>query len=181
MDTRMPGHLFSITLNSACPSMSDNESYTFSEAEARRMRRGAFLPILLVAPLALMFGLDKSKSQPMHLLMTFVIASGIAGVIVSIGWYGAKRRITEFSHIILTITDNRLVWSTGASRTEFNLDQVTMIDVQNIRGSVRSIVLRRSDGTKRTLEGYERMDDLLQRICNASSADVTRSSRWLDL
>ncbi|MDA0679403.1 MAG: hypothetical protein O2880_03605 [Proteobacteria bacterium] len=161
--------------------MSDRDSYTISEAEARRMRRGAFLPVLLVVPLALMFGLDKSKSQPMHLLMTFVIASGIAAVIVSIGWYGAKRRIAEFSHIILTVTENRLVWSTGARRTELNLDDVTMIDVQETRGSIRSIILRRSGSTNTTLEGYERMDDLLERICDVSSAAMTRSSRWFDL
>lgn len=145
------------------------------------MRRGAFLPILLVLPMAAMFGLDKSKSQPMHFLMTFAIATGIAAVIVSVSWHGAKRRITEFSRTRLSIVDGKVVWTTGRRKTELNLNDVTKIDVQYARGSVRSIVLRRAGGVQTTLEGYERMDNLLERLCQHSDAEVTRTSRWLGL
>lgn len=145
------------------------------------MRRGAFLPILLILPMAAMYGLDGSKSQPMHFLMTFTVATGIAAVIVSVSWYGAKRRIAEFSRTRLSIVDGKIVWTTGTRKTELSLDDVTKIDVQDTRGSVRSIVLRRAGGSQTTLEGYDRMDDLLEGLCRQSDVEVIRTSRWLGL
>ena len=145
------------------------------------MRRGAFLPILLIFPMAAMFGLDSSKSQPMHFLMTFSVATGIAAVIVSVSWHGAKRRIAEFSRTELSIVDGNVVWTTGSRRTELELADVTKIDVQESGGLVRSIVLRRAGGARTTLEGYERMNDLLGILRQHSDAEITRTSRWLGL
>jgi hypothetical protein len=161
--------------------MADKHTFTLSEAEARRMRRGAFLPILLILPMTAMFGLDSSKSQPMHFLMTFAVASGIAAVVVSMGWYGAKRRIAEFAGVSLVIADGRITWSTATRRTELDLSEVTRIDVQETRGTVRTIVLVRTGGARTTLEGYERMNDLLDGICKYSAVDIVRTSRWLGL
>lgn len=161
--------------------MADREKFTISEAEARRMRRGAFLPILLILPMAAMFGLDASKSQPMHFLMTFTVAAIIGAVIVSVSWNGAKRRIAEFSRTSLAVVDGKIVWTAGSRRTELDLVDVIRIDVQDTRGSVRTIVLSREGGVRTTLEGYERMDDLLARILKHTDAEVIRSSRWLGL
>lgn len=145
------------------------------------MRRGAFLPILLILPMAAMFGLDSSKSQPMHFLMTFTIATIIAAVVVSVSRNGAKRRIAEFSRTSLVVADGEIVWTSGSRRTELNLADITKIDVQDTRGSVRTIVLSREGGVRTTLEGYERMNDLLARIIAHTDVKVTRSSRWLGL
>ena len=161
--------------------MANDETFTLSESEARRMRRGAFLPILLIFPMAAMFGLDSSKSQPMHFLMTFTIATGIAAVIVSVSWHGAKRRIAEFSRTELSIADGNVVWTTGSRQTELMLSDVTKIDVQESGGSVRSIILRRAGGARTMLEGYERMNDLLEILRQHSDAEITRTSRWLGL
>ena len=161
--------------------MADSEKFTLSKAEARRMRWGAFLPILLILPMAAMFGLDSSKSQPMHFLMTFTVATIIAAVIVSVSWNGAKRRIAEFSRTSLAVADGEIVWTSGSRRTELDLADITKIDVQDTRGSVRSIVLSREGGVRTSLEGYERMEDLLARILAHTDAEVIRSSRWLSL
>ena len=161
--------------------MADTDTYTLSAAEARRLRRGAFLPILLILPMAAMFGLDASKSQPMHFLMTFTVASGISAVVVSISWSGAKRRIAEFSQTTLTINDGKIVWMIGSRRTELSLNEVTKIDVQELRGNVRTITLIRAGGARTMLEGYERMNDLLDRLCQHTDAELTRASRWMVL
>jgi len=161
--------------------MAINETFTLSESEARRMRRGAFLPILLIFPIAAMFGLDSSKSQPMHFLMTFTVATGIAAVIVSISWHGAKRRIAEFSRTELSIVDGSLVWTMGSRRTELKLADVTRIDVQESGDSVRSIVLTRAGGARTSLEGYERMNEMLEILRQHSDVEITRTSRWLGL
>ena len=145
------------------------------------MRRGAFLPILLIAPMAAMFGLDSSKSQPMHFLMTLTIAAVIGAVIVSVSWNGAKRRIAEFSRTRLSIVDGKIIWTTGSRQTELNLQEVTKIDVQETRSEVRTIALRRSGGTTTTLEGYERMNELLDRLCQQVDVEVTRTVRWLGI
>jgi len=161
--------------------MADKETFTLSEAEARRLRRGAFLPIVLIVPVAFMFGLESGKPQPMHFLMTFAVATGIAAVVVSISWYGAQRRIAEFSRTRLSIEDGRMVWAVGTRRTELNLDEVTKIDVSEIRGTVRNIVLHRAGGMRTTLEGYGNMNEMLSRLRRYSQADVVRTSRWLGL
>lgn len=145
------------------------------------MRRGAFLPILLIAPMAAMFGLDSSKSQPMHFLMTLTIAAVIGAVIVSVSWNGAKRRIAEFSRTRLSIVDGKIIWTTGSRQTELNLQEVTKIDVQETRSEVRTIALRRSGGTTTTLEGYERMNELLDRLRQQVDVEVTRTVRWLGI
>lgn len=161
--------------------MPDTQSFTLSEAEARRMRRGAFLPILLIAPLAAMFGLDSSKSQPLHFLMTVIVAAIIAAVIVSVSWNGAKRRIAEFSRTHLSIVDRKIIWTTGNRQTELNLQEVTKIDVQETRSEVRTIALLRSGGTTTTLEGYERMNELLDELCQQVDVKVIRTKRWLGI
>lgn len=161
--------------------MSDTQIFTLSESEARRMRRGAFLPILLIVPLAAMFGLDSSKSQPVHLLMTMTVASVIGAIIVSVSWHGAKRRIAEFSRTSLSIADGRIVWTTGNRQTELALAEITRIDVQGSRKAVRTITLRRSGGSTTMLEGYARMDDLLHLLSQQVDVEVTRTGKWLGI
>jgi len=161
--------------------MADTEIFTLSKSEARRMRRGAFLPILLIAPMTAMFGLDKSKPQPMHFLMTLTVAFIIGAVIVTVSWHAAKRRIAEFAATSLSIRNGKLVWTTGAHDTELSLREVTKIDVQGTRKSVRTIVLRRANGAATTLEGYERMNELLDSLCQQVDVEVTRTYRWLGI
>ena len=161
--------------------MADSQSFTLSESEARRMRRGAFLPILLILPMAAMFGLDSSKSQPIHFIMTLTVASVIAAVIVSVSWHGARRRIAEFSKTSLSVVGGKIVWATGSRRTELNLDEVRKINAQGSRDLVRTIVLWRVDGTQTTLEGYERMNDLLELLRQQADVEITRTTRWLGI
>ena len=145
------------------------------------MRRGAFLPILLILPMTIMFGLDSSKSQPMHFLMTLTVSTVIGAIIVSVSWHGAKRRIDEFSRTRLEVVDGKIVWIRGASRTELDLQEVTKIDVQETRRKVRMIELRRAGGVTTTLEGYERMNELLDNICQQINAEVARTNHWLGI
>jgi len=161
--------------------MATNKTFTFSDAEARRMRRGAFLPIALIVPMAAMFGLDASKSQPMHFLMTFAVATGVAAIVVSMGWAGAKRRIAEFAAIRLSVEGGKIVWSTASRRTELDLHDVTKIEVLEIRGAVRTITLVRTNRARTTLEGYERMSELVDEVCAQTDVEVVRISRWMGL
>jgi hypothetical protein len=161
--------------------MADIETFTLSESEARRMRRGAFLPILLILPIAFMFGLDSSKSQPLHFILTFSIAAVIAAIIVSVSWHGARRRIAEFSRISLSVEDGKIVWLTGSRRTELDLNEVTKVDAQGSRALVRSIVLWRADGKRTTLEGYERMNDLFEILRQQLDVEISRTFRWLGI
>jgi hypothetical protein len=153
-----------------------DESFTLSESEARRMRRGAFLPVLLILPMAAMFGLDKSKSQPMHFLMVFSVAVVIAAVVVSIGWYGARRRIDDFSRTTLTITADKLIWNSSLGQSELNLDGITNLSVRKVRGAVRSVVLSRSGGGQTTLEGYADMDVIAKRLCDNVTCEITSTN-----
>jgi hypothetical protein len=161
--------------------MAETRFFTLSDSEARRMRRGAFLPILIIVPMAAMFGLDSSKSQPMHFLMTFAVATVIGAIIVSVSWHGAKRRIAEFSRTRLAIVDGKIIWTTGNRQTELNLQEVTKIDVQETRSEVRAIALRRASGTTTTLEGYERMNELLDDLCRQVDVETSRTVRWLGI
>jgi len=145
------------------------------------MRRGAFLPVLLILPMAAMFGLDRSKSQPMHFLMVLSVAMAIAAIVVSIGWYGAKRRIDEFSRTMLTITPGELVWNSSLGRSELKLTDITAISIQKVRGSVRSVSLSRSTGGRMLLEGYADMDVIAEKLSSNVSCDVATTNTWFSI
>lgn len=161
--------------------MQEDQTFTLSETEAGRMRRGAFLPVLLILPMAAMFGLDRSKSQPMHFLMVFSVAMLIAAIVVSIGWYGAKRRIDEFSRTILTIASDKLVWNSSLGQSELELGDIVAISIRKVRGSVRSVSLTRSTGARTLLEGYADMDVIAEKLTNNVSCDVTTTNTWLSI
>lgn len=145
------------------------------------MRRGAFLPVLLILPMAAMFGLDRSKSQPMHFLMVFSVALVIAAIVVSIGWYGAKRRIDEFSRTMLTITPGKLVWNSSLGRSELQLTEITAIMIQKVRGRVRSVSVTRSTGGRTILEGYADMDVIAEKLSSNVSCDVATTNTWFSI
>ena len=161
--------------------MSEDESFTLSESEARRMRRGAFLPVVLILPMAAMFGFDKSKSQPAHFLMVFSVAIVIAAIVVSIGWYGAKRRIDEFSRTMLTITLGQLVWKSSLGRTELAMHDIAAVTIQKVRGKVRSVSLARSTGGRTLLEGYADMDVIAKKITSNVSCKVASTNTWFSI
>jgi hypothetical protein len=161
--------------------MTNDRTFKFSVAEARRMRRGAFLPIVLIVPMVAMFGLDSSKSQPMHFLMTLTVAAGITAVVVSMGWYGANRRIAELSATSLSIEEGKIIWAKGQRRTEFDLHEVRKIHAWKTRNSVRAIVLIRKNGARTTLEGFQRMNDMLDELQQQAHAEVVVNSRWFGL
>ena len=161
--------------------MQEDRSFTLSDAEARRMRRGAFLPILLILPMAAMFGFDRSKSQPIHFLMVFSVATLIAAIVVSIGWYGAKRRIDEFSRTMLTITPDKLVWNSSLGRSELALGDIEAVLIRKVRGSVRSVSLTRGTGASTLLEGYADMDIIAENLTSRLSCDVTTTNTWFSI
>jgi len=150
------------------PISPEAESFTISEAEIRKTRRGAFLPALVILPMACMFGIDSSKSQPMHFLMTISIGIIFAAAVVSVSWYGAKKTIAEYGKSSLTIRNNRLIWKTGTGVTELDLESVEAVTKKESRGDVQSITLRLADGGIRTLEGYDRMNVLFESLANRS-------------
>ena len=125
------------------------------------MRRGAFLPAVLIVPLATMYGLDSSKSQPMHFLITFIIGLVCAAVVDSISRSAAERRIRELSKTTLNVGDGKLVWTSGMGETELGLDAISKVTVRQGRGSVRSITLTLDTGRNIELQGYKEMNDLL--------------------
>jgi hypothetical protein len=165
----------------AMESMSEDQSFTLSESEAKRMRRGAFLPVLLILPMAAMFGFDQSKSQPLHFLMVFAVAMVIAAIVVSIGWYGAKRRIDEFSRTTLTITPGELVWNSSLGRSELALNDIETVTIQKVRGRVRSVSLLRSTGGRTQLEGYAGMDVIAEKLSSNVSCDVETTNTWFSI
>ena len=154
--------------------------FTMSEEEARRMRRGVFLPALLILPMAAMFGFDQSKSQPMHFLMVFSVALGIAAAVVSISWYGAKRRIDEFSRTTLMFAGDGLVWESALGRSELKLSDVTAVSIQKTRGAVRSIALTRT-GTTTTLEGYNSMEVIAGWLEERLICPISTTNSWLSI
>jgi len=163
------------------PEMEDEESFTLSDAEARRIRRGAFLPLFLILPLATMFGIDSSKSQPMHFILTFSIAIVFAAIVVSISRAGAKRRVADFTKTTLTVSAGKLIWKSTLGRSELSLEDVAHIVVRQKRDSVRSITLVRADGNRTTLEGYANMNLLLEKLQQNGNARIDRIRVWLNV
>jgi len=158
--------------------MGESRSFRFGEAEARRLRRGAILPLFLIVPLATMFGLDPSKSQPMHFIITFIIGVVCGGVVVLISWHAAKRRIKDLSKTSLTLGDGKLVWTSSMGTSDLDLGTVTSIVVRRRRGTVRSLALIFSDGRRVDLEGLEDMEVLMHGLGLQIPTELFETKKW---
>ena len=158
--------------------MTDIRTFSFSEAEARKLRRGAFLPILVILPIAAMFGADSSKHQPTHFLLTFGIGIVCAAVIVLISRAAARRRIESMSRITLIVGGGKLVWESPIGKSELFLRNVTEIAIRERRGRVRVVTLKSDDGTQSRLEGYESMGELAKNLSRQSDPDCTVKRGW---
>ena len=161
--------------------MEATETFTFSEAEARKMRVGAFLPLLLILPIAASFGLDSSKSQPSHFLITFGIGIAFATLFVSMSWAGVKGRIEQLSNTTLSITDQNIVWQFAAGRTELSWENISEVIINERVGVVRSIVLKLSDGGQSTIEGFDRMDVLVSCLQEYSGSHRFITKKWFHI
>jgi hypothetical protein len=111
-----------------------------------------------------MYGLDPSKSQPSHFLITFLIGVVCAAVVVSISWNAAKRRLADFSKTSLTIGDGKLILMSGMGQSDVDLGTVTSVIVRRNRNSVRSVELKFSDDRRIELQGYSDMNALLSTL-----------------
>jgi hypothetical protein len=126
-------------------------------------------------PLAAMYGLDPSKSQPFHFLITFLIGVVCAAVVVSISWNAAKRRLADFSKTSLAIGDGKLILMSGMGQSDLDLGAVTSVIVRQNRNTVRSVVLKFSDGRRVELQGYSEMNALLSTLRQHLSQDLFES------
>ena len=161
--------------------MEANETFTFSEAEARKMRVGAFLPLLLILPIAASFGLDSSKSQPTHFVITFSIGLAFAAVFVLMARAGVRGRIEQLSNTTISITDQEIVWQFGKGRTELLLGKISEIIVQERWGTVKSIVLNHAGGKQSRIEGYERMDILVECLRKHTNSPTFTTKKWMHI
>ena len=161
--------------------MEASETFTFSEAEARKMRAGAFLPLFLILPIAASFGLDSSKSQPSHFLITFSIGLAFAAVFVSMARAGVRGRIDQLSNTTISITDQEIVWQFAPGHTELLLEQISEVIVQERWGAVKSIVLKHADGNQSRIEGYDRMEVLVECLRKHSNSATFSTKKWMHI
>ena len=159
--------------------MEANETFTFSQAEARKMRVGAFLPLLLILPIAASFGLDSSKSQPSHFLITFGIGIAFAVVFVSMSRAGVQGRIEQLANTTLSVTNRNLVWQFAAGRTELAWDSIFEVIINERMGVVKSIVLKLNDGGQSKIEGFDRMDVLVSCLQEYLGSHRFITKKWL--
>lgn len=159
--------------------MAKSKIFLFSEAEGRKMRRGAFLPLLVILPLAAMFAFDDSKSQPSHFLLTFGIGIVFGTIVVLISRAGANNRIAQMSNTALIVADGKLVWRSGLGLTELALEKVAELEIQRRGSQTRSIVLKLQDGSRTQLDGYDAMDRLAATLRKQISSSVVTQRGWL--
>ena len=155
-----------------------SRSFKFSASAATRIRRGAILPAFLIVPLATMYALDQSKSQPTHFLITFTIGVVCAGVVVAISRQAAKRRIAELSKTSLAIGNGMLEWTSSMGKSDLDLGKVTTVVIRRWRQSVRSLSLVFSDGRRVELEGLEDMEGLLRRLKSEIRDELFEVRKW---
>ena len=143
------------------------------------MRVGAFLPLLLILPIAASFGLDSSKSQPSHFLITFGIGVAFAVLFVSMARAGVRGRIDQLSNTNILITDQKIEWQFASGRTELLLEQISEVIVQKRWGAVKSIVLKLANGNQSRIEGYERMEALVECLRKHSNSPTFSTKKWM--
>jgi hypothetical protein len=166
---------------SACDRMSDTTTFRFSEAEARRMRRGVFMFPLIVLPFVAVFGLDASKSQPTHFIIMLLIGIVMCVVLGGILWFGVRAQIANSRQTLLTILPDRLSWTSDIGQSELFFNEVVAVTAKMRFGQIRSLVLRLSDKSARRLEGYEHMDELLVCLKCHMNAEIFSARKGLHI
>jgi hypothetical protein len=158
--------------------MTDKSPYPavfhFSDTEAKRMRRGSLLFPLLVLPFAAIFALDSSKSQPVHFIIVMSIAILVSSIFVAISRAGASAQIRASSDSSLSISSDRLIWTSNIGQSEVPFNQITSITATRRRGKVRAVVVQASNGTVSRIEGYDNMDVLHAAMVSHLPPDVIR-------
>lgn len=140
--------------------MNGNNKFTFDKSMAAGMRRRAFVPLLLILPMAVMFGLDPSKSQPTHFLMTFGIGIACGAIVVLISRSAAQRQIAHLSELVLTVENKQIIWTSAIGRSVADIDRVRNMSIQERGGKARAIVLTFEDGSRKRLQGFVGMSRL---------------------
>lgn len=159
--------------------MTELATFQFSEAESRKLRRGAFLPLLVILPMAAMFAFDDSKSQPSHFLLTFGMGLVFGTVIVLIGRAGANNRIAQLSNTELSVEENRLIWRSNLGKTELLLSDVVELRIHRRGRKTRTIRLKLQNGSTTQLEGYDEMDRLAEVLGKQVTSCVVTQRGWL--
>jgi hypothetical protein len=142
--------------------MTGSDTFQFSEHEARRMRRGVYLFPLIILPFVAVFGLDASKSQPVHFIIVLTIGVMICSVFIGIHRIGVREQIRNARNTLLTVSADRLIWSGNMGNSELLLGRVTAATVELHFGRIRSVKLNLDNNSSMTLAGYERMDELVE-------------------
>lgn len=154
------------------------DTFKFSESEGRKMRRGAFLPLLLIVPLATLFAIDSSKSQPAHFLMTFGMGAAFGMLVVMIGLAGARNRIDQMAGTSLSVLEGKLLWTSGTGKSELMLQQLTGVLLHERGNAVRAINLTFDGGKPVHIEGFDRMDVLAACIARQVRPEIVRRRKW---
>jgi len=136
------------------------------------MRRGVFLFPVLILPFAAVLGSDSGKSQPAHFLIVFALGVIVSAVIVGVSWTGVQAQIRRARDTVLTVSPDRLAWSGPLGRSEMHFDKVESVAVHRRRKQIRAIDLRISGGSVVLLEGYDRMDRLVDVLRKYLRADL---------
>jgi hypothetical protein len=100
---------------------------------------------------------------------------------VSMARAGVRGRIDQLSNTTITITDQEIVWQFGTGQTELLLEQISEVVVQKRWGTVKSIVLQLADGKQSRIEGYERMDALVECLRQHSNLPTFSSKKWMHI
>jgi hypothetical protein len=114
-------------------------------------------------------------------LITFGIGVAFAVLFVSMARAGVRGRIDQLSNTIISITDQEIVWQFGTGQTELLLDQIAQVIVQKRWGAVKSIVLKRADGNQSRIEGYERMEVLVECLRKHTKSPTFSTKKWMHI
>jgi hypothetical protein len=129
---------------------------------------------LLVLPFAAIFALDSSKSQPVHFIIVMSIAILVSSIFVAISRAGASAQIRASSDSSLSISSDRLIWTSNIGQSEVPFNKITSITATRRRGKVGAVVVQASNGTVSRIEGYDNMDVLHAAMVSHLPPDVIR-------
>lgn len=160
-------------------SPNNDNVFFFDAGAAGKMRRAAFVPLLLILPIAAMFGADPSKSQPMHFLMSFGMGVVCGGIIVLMSWTAINRRIAHLSGLRLSLVPGKIVWTSAIGESTVDLDRIRDVRIRQRRGNARTIVLTLEDGSRARIEGFLGMNELCEALTGRLPPGSSVRRSWM--
>ncbi len=152
--------------------MVTDEVFVLKKVSVWQRRAGAILPVVVIVPFSVAIGLDPSKTQPLHLILTSGIGVACAGIVSALGWYASKRSNEQAECVSLTLQDKMLTWHSEVGLIDVQFADIVEVVPIKRWSSIQQIDIKINNRQPIRITGFDDMDRLAEILLRRTTNDT---------